>query len=175
MIKTDLQKASWGATGWHVGLLPDQESLTGHHLLWNRIVGRQSASPAAHAQRCHVYIRHISLMPAQIHVYTSKNSLRDFWQRCSWSSILTSAILMPALVLRERTLLSPWISDIMDLRHTKISFIRYRPSKTDMEDNIENMWHIETMKKSLGCDVKWKINTAPKIFIHQFEAGLLPR
>lgn len=58
MIKTDLQKASWGATGWHVGLLPDQESLTGHHLLWNRIVGRQSASPAAHAQRCNVYIIH---------------------------------------------------------------------------------------------------------------------
>lgn len=137
VIKTDLQKASWGVTGWHVGLLPDQESLTGHHLLWNRIAGRQSASPAAHAQRCDVYIRYIyiSLMLAQIHMFTSRNSLRDFWQRCSWSSILTSAILMPALVLRERTLLSLWISDIMDLRHTKISFIKYHPSETDMEDN----------------------------------------
>lgn len=135
MIKTDLQKASLGGTELHVGLLPDQESLTGHHLLWNRIVGRQSASPAAHAQRSDVYIRYIALMLTQICMYTSRNSLRDFWQRCSWSSIVTSAILRPALVPREMTRLSLWISDIMDLWHTKISFVKHCPRKSDMENN----------------------------------------
>lgn len=51
LIKTHLRKASWGVTGWRVGLLPGRESLTDHHLLWSRTVGRQSAFPATHGQR----------------------------------------------------------------------------------------------------------------------------
>lgn len=52
-------------------------------------------------------------------MHTSRNSLRDFWQRCNWSSMVTSEFLMPALELRDTTLLSLWISDIIDLLEKK--------------------------------------------------------
>lgn len=52
-------------------------------------------------------------------MHTSRNSLSDFWQRCNWSSMVTSEFLMPALELRDTTLLSLWISDIIDLLEKK--------------------------------------------------------
>ena len=129
-IKTevcDLQRVSWGVTGWLLGLLPDQESLTDHRLLWNRIVGRQSASPAknthTHATKNKLWQPMLHIVTLSIlkceHVSTSRNSLSDFWHRCSWSNMVTREFLMPALELRDTTLLSLWMSDIIDLLHIR--------------------------------------------------------
>lgn len=46
---------------------------------------------------------------------TSRNSFSDFWQRCNWSRMVTREFRMPALELSEATLLSLWMSDIIDL------------------------------------------------------------
>lgn len=169
--KTDLQRASWGVTEWQLGWLPARESLTDHHLLWNRSVGKQSASPAMHAKKEVVMLTVYRMysLHTKMHMCTSRNSLSDFWQRCSWSSMVTSEFLMPALELREITLLSLWISDIIDLLQKKRNYFTVKMrikgihtgiwTNTCTNTNIVNASHNKLEK--LLRNVLWFQNICP--------------
>lgn len=123
-------------------------------------------------------------------VHTSRNSLRDFWQRCSWSSMVTKEFLMPALELRETTLLSLWMSDIMDLLYIqrKCSTCKHICCEHEKEFYSNRIVYNLTVKIKSNNDWNLKVNfkfnfsstmhtntdRVPKIFINSFEAGLFP-
>lgn len=106
---SDLQRVSWGVIGWQLGWLPVQESLTDHHLLWNRTVGRQNASPeiTTHKdikRRCNACNRCYTCevvfanknaavcVPPGTHWVTFGNVVVDqvWWPRSFWCQLLSS-------------------------------------------------------------------------------------